>query len=241
MQYAPSFDALARVFEFGEFVDLYLIHNSSAASPFHNFKRACWEVEDTFRYYRSLVEADVGFDREYVRLLLIASLFKDVNHGTGRCSDETNITNAILTLYEANQLARTPLNQGQLKVANSLISSSLFVPDLDNPSFPHPVVSGGEQALRDAILSTVFRAFDPEGRSQYVGFLEEINLTFALAGVSPLTMRGLVDKTSAFMMKAPFYTPLGCKTRDRHLKKCLDRLGEFAREWDYARSQELKL
>ena len=180
LQYDLSFNSLARLFEFEEFVDLYLVFNSSARAPFHNYQAAQWAVEATLRYYHSIVQGH--FNPQDVRTLLIATLFKDVNHGAGRCGDETNITNALLTLQEVNNMAKVPLTVPERKLASSLISSTLFVPDPLNPRFPSVVSTDMEKAIRDADLSIAFHIFTARGEDQILGFLEETYLALNLSG-----------------------------------------------------------
>ena len=231
MQYAPTFHSLVRVFDFQEFVDLYLICNASAASPFHNFRYAQWAVEDTYRYYVSALEVDRVFDKpvDDIRITLIGALFKDCNHGCGACDDETNVMNALLSLQDANEMAQRPLTRIERQTANALISSTLFMTEGGRASYPKAPTTLGEQALRDAELSIVFHAFSEVGKLQYEGFLQELNFAASLAGRPKFSMRDLAAETSRFLMQdARFFTPLGMATRDRHLQKCLDELTAYA-------------
>lgn len=233
MQYAPTFYSLARVFNFQEFVDLFLMSNSSAASPFHNFQYAQWAVEDTYRYYMSTLNRDHVFGRpvEDIRLTLIGALFKDCNHSCGTQDDATNVTTAILSLQDANGLAKAPLSKADRQVVNALISSTLFTTDDGHGCYPVAPVTRGEQALRDAELSIVFHSFSSVGKLQYEGFLQELNTAASLAGRPLFTMKELALETKRFMMQdARFNTPLGIATRDRHLQKCLNELLAYA-EW----------
>lgn len=223
--FGPTFDHLMRLFHLQEFYDAYMVLNRSLCAPYHNLLQMRYQVETAWLFWHTDSRSStLAFNSEIPRLLLLATMFKDINHSGGKLGEPADVTQAILSLQEANGMVSSPVSLLTLKVITSLISGRAYLTDLiTNPTVAKTQVPQSFEAsvLRDVELSAAIQVFRPYGLDLLYGLYRE---TQTLARVNARTTNSYNQWTRGFrdaMLANPCYTDLGQRFNNDYLLHAL--------------------
>jgi HD superfamily phosphodiesterase len=124
---------IIKKYKLEQYFKILLLENESNVAPYHNL----WHTLTVFENSAMIAESE-EINKEQIRIILIAAMFHDFNHSTGKLKDSENVKNAILKFKAVSEEKEEDDN-----LIINIIKATEFPYVIENPDIY-------QQIIRDA-------------------------------------------------------------------------------------------